>query len=87
MIRNKRWQRLDASTLLPFEAVTDTQALRLVKDAIAQNPERYGELEQTRAQYYVTSTGVEIRLDRDALTLQQYGNDTRWIDRLFRPRY
>lgn len=81
------WQHLDATTQLPFEAVTDAQALSLVKDAIAQNPERYGQLEQTQAQLYITSTGVEIRLDRDTLTLQQYGNDTRWIDRLYRLHY
>jgi hypothetical protein len=59
----------------------------LISDTIAQNHDRYGELLDSKKNPYVTSNAVEIRMQWNTLGLQQYGNDTRWIDRLFRLHY
>ena len=80
------WQHLDAATLAPFEA--DAQQRRaLVEDAIAQKAERYGHLLETQTAPYLTSTGAQIILQWDTLSLSQNGLDTRWIDRMYRVHY
>lgn len=78
---------LDALSGQAFTSLDDTQTQRLITDAIADKPARYGEVVTVEDDLYTTSTGIEIRLHWETLTLQQYGNDTRWIDRLYRVHY
>lgn len=80
------WRHLNAATLAPFEA--DAQQRRLlVGDAIALKSERYGHLLDAHTDPYLTSTGAQISLRWETLSLQQSGLDTRWIDRLYRVHY
>lgn len=80
------WSNLNATTLAPFEA--DAQQRRaLISDAIALKAERYGQLLQSNDAPYLTSTGARISLQWNTLSLQQNGNDTRWIDRMYRVHY
>lgn len=87
LVRNETgWRHLNAATLAPFEA-DEQQRRSLISDAIAQNIERYGRLLETQTDPYLTSSGTEIRLQWNTLSLQQYGVDTRWIDRMYRVHY
>ncbi len=78
---------LNALTSEPFPDPTDAQKTQLVLDAIEENKDRYGSLTAVDGELITTSSGIEIRLHWDTLSLQQYGNDTRWIDRLYRVHY
>lgn len=80
------WQHLNAATLSPFEADAQ-QRFTLISDAIAEKSARYGRLLEPNTDPYLTSAGIEIRLHWNTLSLQQYGVDTRWIDRLYRVHY
>ncbi len=80
------WNNLNAITLDPFEA--DAQQRRtLISDAIALKTERYGQLLESDAAPFRTSTGATISLQWDTLSLYQNGIDTRWIDRMYRVHY
>ena len=87
LVRNAAgWRHLNAATLIPFEA--DAQQRRsLISDAIALKPERYGHLLETQAAPYLTSTGAEINMQWNTLSLQQSGLDTQWIDRMYSVHY
>ena len=80
------WRHLNASTLEPFEA-DEQQRRMLVSDALTLKADRYGYLIESEADPYLTSNGAEIRLQWNTLGLQQYGVDTRWIDRMYRIHY
>jgi len=80
------WRNLDAATLAPFQA-DEQQRRALINDAIALKTERYGELLDSNAAPYLTSTGATISLQWNTLSLQQNGLDTRWIDRMYRVHY
>lgn len=78
---------LDASNGQPFAAISDAQAIHLVNDAVSINPARYGEILTLENGLFRSSTGIEISLNWDTLSLQQYGRDTLWIDRLYKLHY
>lgn len=78
---------LDALSGQPFTAIDDVQKQQIIADAIAENSARYGEILSVEDGLYTTTTGIEIRSNWDTLSLQQYGNDTRWIDRLYSAHY
>ncbi len=78
---------LDALTKQAFPMPSDAQQRRLISDAISDKAERYGQLTMLDDSLATTSSGIEIRLHWETLALQQYGNDTRWIDRLYRVHY
>ena len=80
------WSHLNANTLEPFEADLP-QRRSLVSDAIALKSKRYGHLLENDSEPFLTSTGTEIRLQWNTLSLQQYGVDTRWIDRMYSVHY
>lgn len=80
------WQHLNAATLAPFEASAQ-QRRSLIDDAIALKTERYGQLLDTQSDPYLTSTGAQISLNWDTLSLRQNGRDTEWIDRMYRVHY
>lgn len=80
------WRNLNATTLVPFEGGAQ-QRRRLISDAIRSNADRYGDLLELGTEPYRTSTGTEISVQWDTLSLRQYGLDTRWIDRLYRVHY
>jgi hypothetical protein len=85
--RDQTWEHLDPQTLATLALPEKAMQVALVADAISVNPLRYGEVLQVIDDKFLTSNGVEINLDWDSLSLRQYGNDTRWIDRLYRVHY
>ena len=60
---------------------------RLLEDAISANAERYGKIIEVREAVATTSTGVELRLDWNTMTVRQRGKDTRMIDLLYKIHY
>lgn len=81
------WQHLDPRTLAVSPMPQDSELRSLVADAIAHNPERYGEVNDYDDGVVKTSKGVSIALDWNTLSLRQTGNDTRWIDQLYQIHY
>lgn len=81
------WQHLDPLSLAPSPTPQESELLSLVTDAIAHNPDRYGEVSSYDGSAVQTSTGVSITLDWNTLSLRQTGNDTRWIDQLYQIHY
>jgi hypothetical protein len=86
------WSHLDPDTLRA-RALPDEAGIRaLLRDALASDPGRYGEItsvvrhdDSTAAA--TTTTGVAIDLDWTTLGLSQSGPDTRRIDALYRIHY
>lgn len=60
---------------------------RLVTDAMQQDRARYGSIARVEDGVVHTDTGVRITLDWSTLSLRQQGQDTAWIDRLYRIHY
>jgi hypothetical protein len=85
--RDQTWEHLDPQTLTTLALPREEMQVALVADAISVNPLRYGDVLQFTDNKFLTSSGVEISLNWDSLSLRQYGNDTRWIDRLYRVHY
>jgi hypothetical protein len=81
------WTHLNAQTGAQFnEPAADVLAV-LVSDAISINPSRYGEIAASNANSFVTSTGVDIEVFWQSLSLSQMGNDTRWINQVYDIHY
>ena len=81
------WQHLSPRTLRPMPAPSDEEVRRLVTDAFAANPPRYGTITRVDSGAISTDTGVEITLDWNRVSLQQRGRDTDRIDRLYKVHY
>jgi len=81
------WQQLDPLTKLPKAKPSETDFKMLLKDAFSLNPNRYGEVASVSDLTARTNTGVEVTLDWSTLSFQQTGNDTAWIDRLYKIHY
>jgi len=81
------WQQLDPVTRLPKAKPGETDFRMLLKDAFSLNPSRYGEVTSVSDLTARTNTGVEVTLDWSTLSCQQTGNDTAWIDRLYKIHY
>lgn len=81
------WQHLDAESLTLRPAPGEEQEILLLSDAISSNPERYGDIEGHTDNIYVTSTGVELNLDWNTLSISQKGNDTQLINTLYKIHY
>jgi hypothetical protein len=81
------WQQLDPLTKLPKAKPSEADFKMLLKDAFSLNPNRYGEVASVSDLTARTNTGVEVTLDWSTLSFQQTGNDTAWIDRLYKIHY
>ena len=81
------WQHLNPNTLQPIAAPSDDDVRRLVTDAFAANPQRYGNITGMAGGVITTDTGVEVTLDWNRVSLQQRGRDTDRIDRLYKVHY
>ena len=88
------WSHLDPGTLQPRPLPDADSLRRLVVDATASDPARYGEIASiTRlageppSATTETTRGVHIDLDWSSLSMSQSGRDTRLIDGLYRAHY
>ena len=59
----------------------------LLEDAFRANPLRYGSVASLSGLTARTTTGVEVTLDWDGMSLRQQGRDTDRIDLLYRIHY
>ncbi|KZX58761.1 hypothetical protein A3709_17335 [Halioglobus sp. HI00S01] len=85
--RGDQVSHLDPYTLQLIEPPTDEAIALLVKDATEQNRSRYGEIISVEDSVVTTDTGVVITLDWDRLSLRQQGNDSRWLNTLYKIHY
>jgi len=83
----KGWLHLNPANGQPRSGPTRGEIELLLKDAFTANPLRYGEISDISGQTARTSTGVEVTLDWNTLSLQQRGSDTDRIDLLYRVHY
>jgi len=83
----KGWIQLNPNDRQPRSAPTRAEIELLFEDAFTANPARYGEVSEISEYTARTSTGVEVTLDWNRLTLQQRGKDTDRIDLLYRIHY
>ncbi len=81
------WQQLDPATLLPRARPGDEDVRKLLHDAFAAHPRRYGTVATISGATVTTSTNVEVALDWNRLSVQQRGPDTEWIERLYKIHY
>ena len=81
------WQHLDPATLALRKTPTADEINRLLLDAFATNPTRYGQITQINNNVATTSTNVQIVVDWNRLSLQQRGRDTERIDWLYKIHY
>jgi hypothetical protein len=81
------WSNLDPQNNQPRTSPTQEEVRRLVSDAFTNNPQRYGEIASVHGNTVTTSTGVEVTLDWNRMSLQQKGRDTDRIDLLYRIHY
>jgi uncharacterized iron-regulated membrane protein len=84
---DKGWVHLDPITLQPAARPRDEDVKRLIADAFAVNPSRYGQIVSLDGGTATTDTGAVITFDWNRLALQQRGRDTDRIDRLYKIHY
>ncbi len=83
----KGWLHLNPVNGQPRSGPTRVEIELLLKDAFTANPLRYGEISDISGLTARTSTGVEVTIDWNTLSLQQRGRDTDRIDLLYRVHY
>jgi hypothetical protein len=59
----------------------------LLRESIGYNPGRYGELKSIEGLVGITSTGVELTLNWQQLSIRQQGADSRLINLLYKLHY
>ena len=81
------WRHLDPATLRIAPLPPQEKLRLLYEDAFTANPDRYGHVATQTEATARTTTGVEVTLDWNRLSLQQRGRDTDRIDALYRIHY
>jgi len=84
---NGEAKHLDPVSLLPKELPTKAQIESLLADAFSNNKERYGEIIKIADNTAHTSTGIEVILNWNGLSLYQTGKDTKLINLLYEIHY
>jgi hypothetical protein len=81
------WRNLDPATL-KIASLPPQEKLRLLfEDAFTANPDRYGHVATQVDATARTTSGVDVALDWNRMSLQQRGRDTDRIDALYRIHY
>jgi len=81
------WQHIDLNTLKIIETPTKQQIETLLKDAIAHNPQRYGNILSIDGLNIITDTDVRISLNWNNMSLYQQGKDTDFINKMYKIHY
>ena len=88
LVRTKSgWSNLDPQNNQPTNPPGEQELRKLIIDAFSSNPQRYGEIATVKGNTITTTTGVEVTLDWNRMSLQQKGKDTDRIDLLYRIHY
>jgi hypothetical protein len=80
-------KHLDPVSLKPKETPSNNQYELLLADAFSYNKERYGEVSRIDGNTAHTTTGVEVNLNWQSLSLSQKGQDTHLINLLYKIHY
>jgi hypothetical protein len=80
------WKQLDIATKQPRVA-SEADVRALLQDAFTANPPRYGEVASITDDTIKTTTGIDVSIDWDRMSLQQKGKDTDRIDLLYKIHY
>lgn len=83
----RQWLHLDPQSMTEKARPSDADVVRLLEDALKFNKERYGVIQSSRDSEFITTTGIELSLDWNALRISQYGRDTKLIDTLYKIHY
>lgn len=81
------WSNLDPANNQPRNLPSQDDVRKLIEDAFTANPSRYGQIASVNGNTVVTTTGVEVTLYWNTMSLQQKGRDTDRIDLLYRIHY
>jgi hypothetical protein len=81
------WRELSPADGRPRERPAAGEIELLLNDAFRANPRRYGTVASLSGLTAQTTTGVEVTLDWDRMSLRQRGRDTDRIDLLYRIHY
>jgi len=81
------WRHLDGDTLEEKPYPSETELRLLLEEAFSFNPERYGSIATIDDIGIHTTTGVDITLDWNTLSIFQNGKDTRAIDQIYSIHY
>jgi len=84
---NAGWVNVDPSSMHPAPIPGGDAMMRLLQDAFTANPDRYGKIVKLVDRTATTDTGVEVVLDWNRMSLQQYGRDTARVDAIYRIHY
>jgi hypothetical protein len=84
---DNQWQQIDLKSYAILDAPNDSEIRRLVNDAISISPERYGEIKSIDDTTVTMTKGVTINLDWQQMTLRQRGEDTDFINWMYKMHY
>jgi len=80
-------EQLDPVSFKPIENPSDKQYELLLEDAFSHNKTRYGKVTKIVGNKALTTTGVEVHLNWQRLSLSQKGQDTHLINLLYKIHY
>lgn len=78
---------LDPSTLTEATLPDRSRLILIIEDALSQKASRYGSIDTIDDTTAVTTTGIQITLNWNALTFTQLGFDRKVIDALYKVHY
>jgi hypothetical protein len=81
------WQQIDSQSLKIMKLPEEQQIRLLINDAVKLNPKRYGHIEVIDGLKAKMNTGIEISLNWPQMSLQQTGNDTHFINNMYKIHY
>ncbi|TMM43986.1 hypothetical protein [Colwellia ponticola] len=81
------FEHLDPITLKSKAVPTSEELRSLFNDSFLKNSERYGYVISSDSVNVITNKGIEVALNWDRLTLRQSGEDTKWINTLYKVHY
>jgi hypothetical protein len=84
---DKGFQHLDPISFKVKEPPTDLALTSLLNDSFSNKLERYGRVDSSDNFKFFTSTGIEVSLNWERLTLRQKGDDTELINTLYKIHY
>lgn len=81
------YKHLDPTSYQPKENLTEQEVKSLLNDAFSKNADRYGVVVSSDGYKAVTSTGIEVTLNWNNLSIRQSGDDTKFINTLYKIHY
>jgi hypothetical protein len=84
---DEKWQQIDLLSHDVINQPTSVQVRTLINDAIQFNPQRYGQIESLKGMEATTTTAVKITLNWTEMRLYQKGEDTDFINTMYKVHY